>query len=99
MNSSKIKVAMCANSLGINGISTVIMNYCTHLDRDKFEIIIFAGHPIADVHAENCAKYGIRILELPERKKSPISYYKALYRAKIKKKNLIFSTYMEIVRQ
>lgn len=37
MNSSKIKVAMCANSLGINGISTVIMNYCTHLDRDKFE--------------------------------------------------------------
>lgn len=90
MNSSKIKVAMCANSLGIDGISTVIMNYCTHLDGDKFEIIIFAGHPISDVHAENCAKYGIKILELPERKKSPISYYKALYRAVKEEKPDIF---------
>ena len=43
MASSPIKVAMLVNDLGINGISTVIMNYCRNLDMKQFQVTIVAG--------------------------------------------------------
>lgn len=77
-SNNKISVAMVANNLEINGISSVIMNYCTHINLDEFEICIMAGSGIADCHRIVCEKLGIMVIELPNRKKNSMNYFKAL---------------------
>ena len=79
MASSPIKVAMLVNDLGINGISTVIMNYCRNLDMKQFQVTIVAGAPIAPLYRSECEALGIKWCLLPERKTSPGAYYKALF--------------------
>ena len=59
MASSPIKVAMLVNDLGINGISTVIMNYCRNLDMKQFQVTIVAGAPIAPLYRSECEALGI----------------------------------------
>lgn len=86
----KIQVAMCANSLGINGISTVILNYCSNMDLAKFEITILAGTPVENIYKNFCDRIGIHILELPERQTSSRSYYLALNNVLSKSKFDIF---------
>lgn len=76
----KIKLAMIADCLRLDGISAVIMNYCTHLDHDKFEITIISGAPVISVHRKRCDEIGIRVVELPIRKKAKIKYYVELSR-------------------
>ena len=68
MASSPIKVAMLVNDLGINGISTVIMNYCRNLDMKQFQVTIVAGAPIAPLYRSECEALGIKWCLLPERK-------------------------------
>ena len=74
----KIKIIMVAGKLDVTGISTVIMNYCSHLDLSKFEVLIVAGNPIAEVHRDTCKKLGIRLFELPNRWNNSKAYYKKL---------------------
>lgn len=74
----KIKIAMIANNLEINGISSVIMNYCSYIDLQKFDITLLVGEGVANVHREKCNNLGIEIIELPSRKKSTLQYVKAL---------------------
>ncbi len=76
-----LSVAVCVNSLSVNGISTVVMNSCTHLDPARFRLTILAGAPAAKVYLDTCQKYGIRLVLLPERKRSAPAYYCALFRA------------------
>lgn len=75
---TKVRVIMVANKLDVTGISTVIMNYCSHMDFSKLEITIAAGKPIADIHNDTCKQLGIRLFELPNRKQNCKQYYKAL---------------------
>lgn len=77
----KIKVAVCANSLALNGISTVIMNYTKNISLDRFEITILAGVPIDGTYQSDCCRPGLSVVALPERKTSSLSYYLALYRS------------------
>ena len=79
-NSSKIQVAVCANSLAVNGISAVIMNYARYIDPDRFHITILAGAPIAETYRNECDRSGVSVVELPARKTSSASYYAALFR-------------------
>lgn len=90
MSNNKIKVAICANSLHINGISAVIMNYCRNIDLSRFEINILAGAPIEETYRDQCEKLGITVTELPERKRSPIKFYSALSKSLSKDKFDIF---------
>ncbi|MCH5303731.1 MAG: glycosyltransferase family 1 protein, partial [Ruminococcus sp.] len=71
-------VAMLANNLDINGISAVIMNYCTNIDLEKFKITIIVGGSVAEAHKKVCDEIGISIIKLPNRKKSSLSFFKAL---------------------
>lgn len=75
-----IKLAMIVNGLNINGISTVIMNYCERLDPEKFDVDILAGRTIDSSYIERCREKCIRIIELPSRKESPIQYYTAIWK-------------------
>lgn len=74
----KIKVVMLAGNLKMDGISAVIMNYCTHMDLNKFDITIMAGIPIERFYREKCMEYGITIEELPQRKISNPVYFTML---------------------
>lgn len=74
----KISVAMIAGNLEINGISSVIMNYCTHMDLNAFDVTILAGATIAESHRNLCRKTGIKVIELPNRKSSTLTYIKEL---------------------
>lgn len=76
----KIKIAMILNNLDLNGISSVVMNYCTNIDLNQFSIDILAGSPINLNYKHTCETLGILIKELPSRKASSKMYYNALFK-------------------
>lgn len=80
METNKISVAMIAANLEINGISSVIMNYCSDIDLERFQVTVIAGHNIAPLYRKQCKSLGIELLELPHRKKQTWKYYIELYK-------------------
>lgn len=74
----KIKIAMVASNLELNGISAVIMNYCRNLNLNKFEITLFVGNYINENYKKELQERNINIIELPWRKKSKLKYYRSL---------------------
>lgn len=78
--SHKIRVAMVTNDLIMNGISSMIMSYCSNLDKSEFQISVLAGEPVHEHYREMCKKLGIAVVVLPARKTSALAYYGALYK-------------------
>lgn len=74
----KIKLVMIASYLQMDGIGSVIMNYCTHLDRNRFDITIIAGIPVSGGNKIKCVENDIHLKELPKRKSSPMKFFKEL---------------------
>lgn len=81
MKNNKIKVAMITNHFGITGIGTVMMNYCKALDKNKYDLTILAGQPIAKKYENECRENGIYLVALPSRHGEPRKHYVALWRA------------------
>lgn len=71
----KIRIAMVSNDLNINGISTVIMNYCKYIDRNMFDVTVIAGVPVAHEYEVELHEKSINVIILPERKKDALKYY------------------------
>lgn len=71
-------VAMIADNLNLNGISTVIVNYSNELSAHGYNVLVFAGDKIDDSFY-NKEKYHFTIIRLSKRKKNPVQYYTALY--------------------
>ena len=85
-----VKVAMIVGGMPVNGISTVILNYCKNIDKNKFIVTILAGAPIDMVYREAFHNMGIAVKELPSKQKSSIQYYIALKKAiNLEKYNII----------
>lgn len=82
----KIRVAMVTNDLIMNGISSMIMSYCSNLNKDKFQISILAGEPVHEYYENLCTELGVHVVMLPARKSSALPYYKALYKELSSKK-------------
>lgn len=76
----KIKIVMILNNLDLNGISSVVMNYCTNINFNKFSVNILAGSLINPSYKNICENLGISIKELPSRKDSPEMFYNALFK-------------------
>lgn len=81
MKNKKIKVAMVTNHFGITGIGTVMINYCKALDKNKYDLTILAGQPIAEKYEKECRENGIHLVALPSRHGNPKKHYVALWRA------------------
>lgn len=81
-----ISIAMVINDFNINGISTVVLNYCRHIDKNKFSVTIITGSPADDRNIEECKKIGVNIKILPSRKKKSLAFYIALFKEISKKK-------------
>lgn len=75
----KIRLVMVVANFSINGISTVIMNYCRKLDSKRFDITIMAGSPIDIAYKKECDLIGIHLIVLPSKKKKAKKYYKHLW--------------------
>ena len=74
----RIKIAMVANNLELNGISSVIVNYCTHIDKEKFDIAVLVGAPINSSNRKKCLDAGAEVVELPSKRTDSKAFYKAL---------------------
>ena len=72
---------MIAADFSINGISTVIINYCRKLDLDRFDITIMAGSPVDIAYRKECDLIGIHFIELPSKKNNARKYYKCLWKS------------------
>lgn len=84
--SERIKIAYIAKDMPINGISTVIMNYCRNIERNKFKITVFAGEPIDKAYENECESMGISIVRLSAKRGSPFNYYLKLWKCLTKEK-------------
>lgn len=82
----KIRIAMIMNDFNMNGISMVVMNYCRYIDKNKFDVTIITGDPVAQPNADECERLGINVKILPSRKKSSIKFYLALFKEISRKK-------------
>ena len=81
MKNEKIKVAMVTNHFDITGIGTVMMNYCKALNKNKYDLTILTGLPIAEKYEKECQENGIHLVALPARHSEPQKHYIALWRA------------------
>ena len=80
MNNRRIKIAMVTNHLEITGISTVMMNYCKMLNREKYDLTIIAGAPLAEEYRIDCNKFGINLIGLPPRHQKSAAHYYSLWK-------------------
>jgi len=76
-----ISIAILTNDMNINGINTVLVNYCCYFDMAKFSITIFAGVPVSNIFKNKCDELGVKIVTLPARRSYPFNYYFALSKA------------------
>ena len=72
---------MVTNHFEITGIGTVMMNYCKGLDKNRYDVTILAGQPIAEKYKKECWENGIHLVALPSRHSEPRRHYFALWRA------------------
>lgn len=77
---AKLKVVHITKTMPMNGISTVIQNYCLNLDRSQCEITIITGDPVADYFVNLYAEAGIELVNIHESMKQPQRFYSALFR-------------------
>lgn len=75
-----IKLAMVVNDLNINGISAVVFNYCTKIDKSKYKVYVFSGEPVNTLYCELAKKHSIEIIKLPERKSNTYVYYAEFFK-------------------
>lgn len=75
-----IRIAYLTKDMDVNGISTVILNYCQNIDRSRYCITIIAGPPIPMVYKEKLDALGIDIVEVPNKITDSRGYYQALFK-------------------
>lgn len=71
------KIAIITKNLEIHGISQVIINYCTTLNLNKYNLTIFASNPINKKYINICKSKEIKIVKLP---KKGVKYFYKLYK-------------------
>lgn len=86
----KINVLYVIKNFTINGISTVVLNYSSFIDKNKFNIIIYTGKPVDDINLKKCEENGIKVIVGPDKDKNRKSYYQKLNKLIKKEKIDIF---------
>ncbi len=86
MEKKKIKIAMIATNLKMNGISSVIMNYINYLDMTKFQVTLIVGKGVANRFRKLCEERNVNIIEIAPRKEESIKFYFQLFKNLFPKK-------------
>ncbi len=69
-----MKILYTINGLRVNGMSTVIMQYISILDKCKYKITLMTDE-IAPQYVEQLAKSNVNVFSTSNRKRKPIKYY------------------------
>ena len=73
----KIKIVYLCKNLRVNGISNVVLNYCNYIDKNKFDVTVFAGKKICKEYVNELERNSVKFVETPEKNfKNIIKYYK-----------------------
>lgn len=80
MEKKRIRIAMVATNLKLNGISSIIANYISYLDMAKFEITLVVGQGVAPRFRNLCNERNVRIIEIAPRKEEPLKFYTQLFK-------------------
>lgn len=75
-----IKVAFITKNLAANGITNVVMNYGTRLDKSRFALTVITGVPIESIYRDKLAQENIGVVELPPKRNNPAAYYQKLWK-------------------
>ncbi len=75
-----VKVAHITKALSTDGITNVVLNYSSYLDKKKFKPTIIAGVPILDFHRDTCISNGIDLVEISSKSATPVKYYFELWK-------------------
>lgn len=90
MQKRKIKIAIVTKNLEMTGISSVIMNYITYLDKKKYDLTVIAGSKINEKYLRQCKQNKVHLVKLPNKGKHIWQYYFFLYKALVKNNYDIF---------
>lgn len=77
-NDSAIDIAIIMDDLSLNGIATVMLNYCSRLSSKVFNISLLINGKIYEPNVDAVKNLGIEIVNLPNKKKNIIKYYRRL---------------------
>ncbi len=75
----KIEIAMLTTYFNRNGITSQVINYSIHLDKEKFAVSIITGAPFDEGYERLCDLHGIRLLKLPIKQRNPLAYYQKIF--------------------
>lgn len=75
-----IKVAFITKNLAANGITNVVMNYGTRLDKSRFVLTVITGVPVESIYRDKLAQKNIGLVELPPKKSNSVVYYQKLWK-------------------
>ena len=75
-----IKIACVTKNLGANGITNVVMNYGTRIDKSRFALTIITGVPVESIYRDRLRKENIDVVKLSHKGKNPAAYYQKLWK-------------------
>lgn len=78
INEKSIGIAVVMDDLSLNGITTVMFNYCSRLSSDIFDISILINGKIYESCLDAAKSLGIKTVVLPNKKKNVFKYYSKL---------------------
>ena len=78
---NKIRIAHITKVFTANGITSVVLNYTSHLDKEKFVSTIISGSPITSKLKEKSIENGVEFIEVPSKIKSSRGYYLGIWNA------------------
>ena len=72
----KINVCHVMSALEAGGVEAVVINYCSHMNLDKYNMHILHQRKPSEKNFNEFKKLGFLIKEIPEKSKHPIKNYK-----------------------
>ncbi len=75
----KTKICHVLSGLGAGGVESVIYNYCSQMDKNKYEWHILYQHEPSQKNIDEFEKLGFKLVQIPSKSKHPIKNYKQTY--------------------
>ena len=79
-NKKKINVCHVVSGLRSGGVESMIYNYCSRMDKKKFNFSILYQHEAAKTNLEDFKKLGFELVKIPNKRKKPISNFYSTYK-------------------
>lgn len=72
---NKIKICHFVSGLKSGGVESMIYNYCSRMERDKYEFILVYQHEPSIKNLKEFEKIGFKMINIPSKRKHPLKNY------------------------